>query len=120
MGIAYSFRMTTLFNAVAALLTIGVVYYGVEQIKEAIMATKDELIAQLNGINESLSKVSGETSALVAKVAELEEALNNADNIPDDVMSLVSDIRSRVTAIDDQVTDTAPPAPEPEPENPVV
>jgi uncharacterized protein YoxC len=101
--------MSTFVTALFGITVLGAIYVGVKHLKGIAMATKDELVTSLTSVNESLTKISAETTSLVEKVQELEERLANVDvQIPDDVMTLVSDLRARVQAVDDLVTDTAP------------
>lgn len=75
------------------------------------MATKQELIDGLQTVSTSLDKISGETTALNDKVAELEQALGNVDNIPAEVMTLLDEVKAKVKAVDDMVTDAVPEQP---------
>lgn len=73
-----------------------------------LMATAAEANAKLDEISATLTKVSGETSALLAAIAELQAAA--AGNVPDDIMARIDAIAVQTKSIDDQVTDLAPPA----------
>lgn len=80
------------------------------------------LAARLTSLDTKVAKIGGETSALVAEVAALREAVIAAGEIGPEVMAALEAVEARVTAVDDLVADPAPaptpeaPAPEPAPE----
>ena len=69
------------------------------------MATSQEVVTKLNQINDSLTKVSGETTTLVSEVARLTDLVNADGTIPEEVVTLVNDIQTRVQSIDALVAD---------------
>jgi uncharacterized protein YoxC len=94
------------------LALVGAAYVSIRKLIGVIMATKDEVIANLTALNSSLEQVRTETTALVAKVAELEEAIENSTDVPEEIATLVSEISAKVKAIDDLVPNV------PDPEDP--
>lgn len=84
---------------------------SVLNLKEIIMTTKDEVLADLTAIAETVAKVGTETSATLAKVAEL-EALLAAGGVSQDIVGKVVEIKAGLQAVDDLVAD-APPTPTP-------
>lgn len=79
-------------------------------LKETLMATKDEVLADLTGIAETVTKIGAETSASLAKIAEL-EALIAAGGVSQDIVDKVAEIKAGLTAVDDLVTDAPTPTP---------
>jgi chromosome segregation ATPase len=72
---------------------------------EYIMAKEQEIIAeltvvkeQLDGANATLQKISTETDGLLGKIEELQAALDNVE-IPESIVSLVTEIKEKATAI---------------------
>lgn len=75
-----------------------------------------ELNARLTGINNQLAKVAEEINA---KLDELRDAIDAADDIPAEVTASLDALQSKVDSLDSIVPDAAPePDPEPEPEEP--
>lgn len=85
------------------------------------MSNKQEALDKLTGIETSLGKISTETQTLIAKIAELQQAVNNAGNIPDELIEKINAVANQARLVDDLVPDLTPlppPAPvvEPTPE----
>lgn len=80
------------------------------------MATKEQVMAGLGNIETELGKIGTETQTLIAKVAELQQAANNAGNIPDEVMDKINAVATQARVVDDLVPDATelPPAPTPD------
>lgn len=71
---------------------------GLEKLKVIIMATQKELVQQLTDIatgltaaNAEITKVSGETDTLLAKITELQ---NQVNNLPDASAELVAAVQA--------------------------
>lgn len=70
----------------------------------------DQAIADLATIKDSLTKIGTETSTLLQKVTDLENAAANADT-PQSVLDAIAEVKTAATAVDDLVPDaTQPPA----------
>lgn len=69
--------------------------------------TNEELAQGLTDLKTQLVKANGE---LTAKIAALEKAIQDADNVPDTVVAAFNDLKPAAQAIDDIVPD-APAAP---------
>lgn len=76
------------------------------------MATRQEVIDSLTATSQTLDKVSSETTQLVQDIADLREQLENADNIPDEILDAARALETRAKSIDDLVADEPTPAPE--------
>lgn len=78
-----------------------------------IMATKDEFITELQGVKDELDKVLGEvtaaSAALLAKIQELQDALNN-QVVPQEVLDKFAEVKAAADALD-AVNPDVPPAP---------
>jgi hypothetical protein len=72
---------------------------------QKIMATQSELAAQLTAIGVQLGKVASESSATLAKVAELEAALASAGNVTPELQAAFDALKSQVQLVDDLVPD---------------
>jgi Asp-tRNA(Asn)/Glu-tRNA(Gln) amidotransferase B subunit len=84
---------------------------SISNFKELFMATKDEVLADLTAIGATVTKIGTETSASLAKIAEL-EALVAAGGVSQEIVDKVAEIKAGLTAVDDLVTDApATPAP---------
>lgn len=78
------------------------------------MATRQEVLDSLAATNQTLDKVASETTQLKQDVADLREQLENADNIPDEILEAARSLETRVKSIDDLVADEEPTTPTPE------
>lgn len=76
---------------------------------DQIMATEAELIASLDVIKGVIDKVSSETSASLARIAELQALLAAAGNTSPAVDAKVAEILAGLQAVDDQVSDSPTP-----------
>lgn len=86
-----------------------------------IMATQQELAAQLNQVATQVQKIGTETSTLVQKVADLEEAIGNQNDVSPELQSAFDALKSQVQTVDDLVVDTNNETPtEPTEEDPQV
>lgn len=74
------------------------------QLEKLIMATKQEVLDSIARTNEALTKVSEETTQLVADVASLREQLENA-GVDDEILEAARALEARAQAIDDMVPD---------------
>lgn len=84
------------------------------EIKELIMATREDANTKLDTINGKMDKISAETTGLVTEIRQLKEAAQNA-GVPDEVMQKIDSLASKADSIDSQVDDVAPnPTPTPE------
>ncbi len=86
-----------------------------ERIKEAIMATRDELITELTAIKDQVVKSRGE---FVDRITGLEEKLAGAQPITlEDLAELKAEVQKSDDVNPDPVIEPTPvePAPEPEP-----
>lgn len=88
------------------------------QLKEILMATKEEAGQRLDALGAKLDKISSETTALVTQSRELKQALDDAQaaglQIPDEIMTKIDALASKADEIDSQVDDIAPnPTPTP-------
>jgi len=83
---------------------------SIQHLKEILMATKDEVLSDLTAIAATVTKIGTETSASLAKIAEL-EALIAAGGVSQDIVDKIAEIKAGLTAVDDLVTDAPTPTP---------
>lgn len=76
---------------------------------EQLMATQAELAASLAVVSAQVTKIGVETSATLAKVAELEAALANAGNTSPEVDAALEALKAQVQVVDDLVVDAPTP-----------
>lgn len=89
-----------------------------DRIKETIMATRDELLTELDSMKNQVVKVRGE---FVDRITSLEEKLVAAQPITlEDLAALKSEIQVSDDVNPDTVVEPAPVEPAPEPEVPAV
>lgn len=74
------------------------------------MATKDEVLESLTSLGATVSKIGTETSASLAKIAEL-EALIAAGGVSQEIVDKIAELKSSLTAVDDLVADAPTPTP---------
>ncbi len=82
----------------------------IHHLEQIIMATKDEVLESLTGLVATVTKIGTETSASLAKIAEL-EALIAAGGVSQDIVDKVAELKSSLTAVDDLVADAPAPTP---------
>src|SRR5262245_805511 len=73
---------------------------------ENIMATQEELAADLAAVTEQVSKIGTETSLLLVKVNELEDALAAAGGTTPEVDAAMAALKAQVNVVDEMVPDT--------------
>lgn len=64
-----------------------------------------EAVTKLGQVNESLTKIGGETSTLLTKVADLQAAAANSDQISPELQAAIEAVSAQATKIDDLVPD---------------
>ena len=69
------------------------------------MATQAELAQQLTALGVQLGKIGSESSATLAKVSALEEALANAGNVTPELQAAFDAVKAQVQLVDDLVPD---------------
>lgn len=79
------------------------------KLTERIEMNQAEAVAKLNSVNDSLTKIGGETSTLLAKVADLEAAAANAGEISPELQAAIEAVSAQATKVDDLVPDSTPP-----------
>jgi len=74
---------------------------------ETIMATQQELTAQITAATEKLTKIGTETGTLLTKIEELKTALANAGNVSPELQAAVDALAAQAAVVDDLVPDAA-------------
>lgn len=83
------------------------------------MATNKELLlAGFAAVSGTLDKIKTETEGLKAEVARLGTALEQANDVPQEVLDAFTSVQGKVQAVDDLVPDTVPTPDNPNPESP--
>ena len=83
------------------------------------MATNKELLlAGFAAVSGTLDKIKTETEGLKAEVARLGTALEQANDVPQEVLDAFTSVQGKVQAVDDLVPDTVPTPENPNPESP--
>jgi hypothetical protein len=75
---------------------------GFVQLRRELMATQQELVAQLNTVRDQFTKAKDE---IVAKIQALQDAINNAGGTTPEVDAAVAELVSLAQALDDIVPD---------------
>lgn len=73
------------------------------------MLTQQELATQLNAVAGQVTKIKGETTATLQKVADLEAALQNQPNVTPEVEEAFNAVKTQVQLTDDLVADAPTP-----------
>lgn len=74
------------------------------------MATQQDAAKQLQDINDKLTKVGGETQALLDKVQALQTAAANADQVSPELQAAIDAVAAQAQKVDDLVPDASAPA----------
>lgn len=69
------------------------------------MANQADLAAGMQSLTEQVTKIGVETAATLQKVADLEAALANADNVSPEVQAAFDALKAQVQKTDDLVPD---------------
>lgn len=89
--------------------TIGALCQSIHHQVGLIMTKVSELEGRLDAIQTTMSKISGETSALVQQVADLKAQLQDVD-LPAGAEAKLAEIEATARRIDDAVPDATPPS----------
>lgn len=73
-----------------------------------IMASQQQLVADLNTVTAQVAKIGEETAKTLAKVTELEAALANAGSTTPEVDEALSALKAQAQLTDDMVPDVTP------------
>lgn len=76
---------------------------------EAIMATQAQLAQDLQAISAHITKIGTETTALLAKVVELEAAVANGGQTTPEVDAALAAVKTQAQVVDDLVEDAPAP-----------
>ena len=76
---------------------------------DELMATQAELVTELQAISAAVGKIGTETTATLAKVAELEAALAAAGEVSPAVQAAVDALKAQVEVVDGLVPDSPTP-----------
>ncbi len=89
---------------------VGRVLAEILSVEKRIMATQQEVIAQLKTISDQVVKIGVESKATLAKVDELQAIILNGPPVSPELQAAVDALAAQVKVVDDLVVD-APPAP---------
>lgn len=70
-----------------------------------IMGNQQELATQLSEVAAQVAKIGKETKATLSKVAELETALANQENVSPELQAAFDGLKTQVTLVDGLVPD---------------
>lgn len=79
--------------------------------EDRIMAKQSEIAADLRAQAEKITKIAQETRSLIAKVEQLQEAVNNQDEASEELTAASEAVAAQLAIVDDLVPD-APTPPE--------
>lgn len=79
---------------------------------------QQEAIQKLGVISEQMTKIGQETQSLLTKVADLQAAAENADNVSPELQAAIEAVSNQANAVDVLVPDNIPSVEQP-PEAPV-
>lgn len=82
---------------------------AIHELKDLIMATKEQTAADLDAIISQVGKIDTETLSLIDKVNELTAALDQLNDTPPEITAKIEALKAQVAIVDNRVPD-APPA----------
>lgn len=82
------------------------------ELKEFLMATQSEVAQTLTDLTAQVAKIGDETRTLLDRIADLQEAVDNAGSVDPAVLDALAALQAQVTVVDDLVPDSAPEEPE--------
>lgn len=68
---------------------------NIDELKSAIQAANDKIAA----LTPVVTKISAETQSLLTKITELQDAVNNAGNVPQEVVDAVAALSTQADAV---------------------
>lgn len=84
----------------------------IRELKEFLMATQSEVAQTLTDLTAQVAKIGEETRALLDRIADLQEAVDNAGSVDPAVLDALAALQAQVTVVDDLVPDPAPEEPQ--------
>jgi ABC-type transporter Mla subunit MlaD len=97
-----------MFNALIRWLLASVLD-SLNSLERAIAMNQTELLEHLNTLNAAVGKVGEETTALIAEVQALKDAIAAGGTVSPEVEAALAAVEARVKAVDDLVPDAVPP-----------
>jgi hypothetical protein len=85
------------------------------ELKGMIMSTQEQLASDILAVADKVTKVGAETRTLLAKIGDLQAALNNAGAVSPEVTEAMAVLQTQVDVVDLLVPDAPAPAPVDEP-----
>lgn len=71
--------------------------------------TTEEVLAELDSISTTVTKIGTETSASLTKIAELQAAVDAAGGVPQSVQDKIDALQTQLQTVDDLVPDAPAP-----------
>lgn len=72
------------------------------------MATQAEAAQQLTKVNDSLTKIGGETANLLTEIQKLKDAAATSGQVTPELQAAIDAVAAQATKVDDLVPDAAP------------
>lgn len=76
-----------------------------DELKGLIVMNHAELAAALATVGANVDKIGAETRTLIQRIADLEDAIGQADDVPQNVLDALSALQAQVAVVDDLVPD---------------
>jgi len=111
LNIHLTIKMEQDTQTIKLLQEIGLSLINVNNKIETLMSNTDQALQDLAAIGQTLTKISGETTTLLQKITDLENAANNSDT-PQSVLDAIAAVKSQANTIDGLVPDAPPTEPQ--------
>ena len=83
-------------------------FFNLQQQVFYIMATQAEVIAKISALGDKLVKIGGETTALIARVDELQAVIEAGGDASPELVAAVEALVAQAQVVDDLVADAVP------------
>lgn len=78
--------------------------------QKIIMSSQAEIAQGITALSEQVKKIGEESKTTLQKVADLEAALSNQENVTPELQAAFDSLKQQVQAVDDLIPDAAPAA----------
>lgn len=92
-------------------LRLEAILIALEALIVEVLMTNAELSAGLSDLKNQVTKIGTESEATLKKVQDLENAINGAQGVPQDVIDAFTALKTQVQTVDDLIPDTTPTTP---------
>lgn len=88
-----------------------IILHRIIEMESKLMATQQEIAAQLRSLTETVNKIGTETDKSLQLIKDLQTAVDNQTNASPELIDATNALAAQLKIVDDKVPDTLPPTP---------